>query len=504
MRKLVWGYCRVSTEKEAQELSLEEQERWVRQHARELDAEVEVFSEQASAKSVLGRPVFAGMLKRLEELPASKRPQQIAVVAFDRLSRDLTDALVVVRTLRALRVELFVRDGGGLVRAESFGDKLQIIGRGIAAEGENAAKSDRLRSSWERRRREGKPMSNMSVYGTQLLNERDTPADDDSPKWVKRAFEMYAKGASTHAIARELREHASPHIVRTSRVGPDGKAITKTWTPIWTYSAVRKLLKQRRYRGVVVSDDLFDRVQERLASNPHRRRERIHEYPLSTAVRCDTCGRAFHGRSITPGKKRTLASGKQVVYRGKLIRYYECDSFGCRVRINAERLEEQFRREVGELAAAGPRTFARWLNGERDGDDARELRAEIASLERSTSAETLEVARQRVWELALGAGPNASRDLERQLARINAKAETERARLAELRVKIERRDTAKRTVEEAARLLKGFWSRYDRAPYERKRELVDALTEALGGCTADRDGLYWAVEADRTKGALTA
>jgi DNA invertase Pin-like site-specific DNA recombinase len=490
MHQQVWGYARVSTEKEAQEVSLEEQERWLREHARSLDADIEVFREQASAKSVLGRPVFAGMLKRLDELAPSKRPRQIAVVAFDRLSRDLTDALVVARTLKALRVELYVRDAGGIVRGETFGDKLQIIGRGIGAEAENAARADRIRASWDRRRREGKPTSNKSPYGLQLQAERDTPADGDSPKWVRRVFEKYAKGTGTHTIAREMREQAPLHVVRTSRVGPDGNALTKTYSYVWTYAAILKMLRQRRYRGVVVREDLFDRVQERLDSKPHQRRERIHAYPLSTAIRCAKCGRAFHGRGTTPSKKKTLADGTSVVYRGTLVRYYECDHAGCGVRINADRLEETFRREVGHLCA-DPKAVARWLNGDRGDGNAREWRRELAALERSTSTEALESARQRAWDLALSAGPHASRDLERQLARINAKIDSDRTSLLELRGKLERRDGAKRSVDEAQRLLQGFWARYDRSPYERKRELLNLLTTALGGCTADRNGLYW-------------
>lgn len=496
--RLIWGYARVSTEKDTQELSLADQTRWLREHARKAGSQVEIFAEQASAKSILGRPVFAGMLKRLEDLPASRRPAQVAVVAFDRLSRDLTDALVVARTLRRLRVELFVRDSGGVVRAETFGDRLQIVGRGIAAEGENAARSDRIRASWERRRREGKPTSNRSPYGLQLIAERDVPGEGDAPAWVRRAFEAYAQGTGTHTIARTMREGAPPHRVRTSRMGPDGSPIVKTAHPVWTFSAVQKMLRQRRYRDVVIPAELFDRVQARLDSKPHARRERIHQYALSTAVRCAKCGRAFHGRSITPGKRVTLATGKKVHYKAKgPIRYYECTAAGCDVRINAEKLEKRFREDVSALSA-DPKLVDRWLRTETKNAGERALRTEIAALERSTSPEVVEAARQRIWELALKAGPNASSDLERQLGRIAAKVDAEQTRLEELRTAGERRATAQRTAEQAQKLLGGFWRRYDRSAYDRQRELVGLLTEALGGCTADRDGLYWTA---KTKGS---
>lgn len=485
----IWAYCRVSTEKETQELSLADQERWARTHAQKSDAAIEIFREQASAKSVLGRPIFADMLKRLEELPAARRPQQIAVVAFDRLSRDLTDTLIVSRSLRRLKVDLFVRDAGGIVREETFGDKLAIIGRGIGAEAENAARSDRMRASWERRRREGKPASNRAPYGLQLAAENDVPAEGESSAWVLRAFQTYADGSSTHAIAKTLREGAPPHHVRTSRIGADGLPIVKTSGRVWHFLSVHKLLRQTRYRDVVVPAELFDRVQARLDSKPGARRERIHEYPLSSAIRCAKCNRVFHGRSITPGKP--LAGGN--TKRRDPIRYYECDHVGCNVRINAAKLELQFRQEVGALAA-DPNLVERWLRAGTKDTGVRAVRAEIAALERSTSPQALEAARQRLWDLAMNAGPNASHDLERQLGRIAEKADVERARLTELRASLERRATVDRTAEQAQTLLAGFWRRYDRSTtvYAKRREMLNLLTAALGGCTADRDGLYWA------------
>src|SRR5271165_6483765 len=104
--RTVWAYARVSTTKDEQELSLEEQERWARSHADKLGADLRVFREKASAKTTVGRKVFQGMMAELTDLAAVKRPAQVVVTAWDRLSRDMLDAQLTVRTLRQLKVEL--------------------------------------------------------------------------------------------------------------------------------------------------------------------------------------------------------------------------------------------------------------------------------------------------------------------------------------------------------------------------------------------------------------
>jgi hypothetical protein len=182
-----------------------------------------------------------------------------------------------------------------------------------------------------------------------------------------------------------------------------------------------------------------------------------------------------------------LASGKQAIYHSKRIRYYECRV--CNLSINAERMEQWFRDDVGAVTT-DERYLQRWVAGERDSGDIREARREIAALECALAPEAIEGSRARVWELAL-ASQHAAADLDRQLARLTEKAEVDRKRLAELRALVTHREGSKRSVEQARRLLADFWPRYERATYEQKRELMGLLVTALGGCQATKDGLIW-------------
>ncbi len=276
MNRLAWAYCRVSTSKDEQELSLEEQERWARAYALQTGLELAVYSERASAKRTIGRKQFQDMMSELVDLPPGRRPSLLLVTSFDRLSRDMTDTLLIARQLKELRVQLFVRDAGGIVKSETFAQRAALVGQSMGGEAENDARSNRMRASWERRRREGKPTSNRTPYGLQLRDERDEPAPT-SAAWVKKAFAWYADGVGMPTIAKRLSQDAPPHTTLGNRIGPDGNRIAHVHHPVWQPISIKRLLVQQRYRGVLIAPDLFERVQAALASKPQwdRKRKRV-------------------------------------------------------------------------------------------------------------------------------------------------------------------------------------------------------------------------------------
>src|SRR5260370_40904877 len=112
----------------------------------------------------------------------------LLITSLDRVERDMTDILVVARSLLTLKVELHSRDG--LIPAGNFAERAALVGQAMGGEAENENRSKRMKASWERRRREGKPTSNKVPYGLQLVGERD----EEEPKsgtWVRKAFDWY-------------------------------------------------------------------------------------------------------------------------------------------------------------------------------------------------------------------------------------------------------------------------------------------------------------------------
>ncbi len=339
--------------------------RWAEEFARDRHCRLVLFKERASAKNVIGRPQCARMLGLLEA-GGDDLPEFLIATSFDRLSRDMTDTLVIARSLRESGVKLYIRDRGE-VAMDSFADQAAIVGQAMGGHAENEAKSNRCKASWERRHRQGKPMSNKSPYGLQLRAEQDVEEPVSAP-WVRQAFEWYASGIGMHTIAKRLKAAAPPHRVVTSKHDADGQPIIRERAHVWESNRVRKLLEQQRYRGTIVQPDLFDQVQEAIRSKPRWRQKRGYEYPLSGAVKCLTCGRSFHGHATGATSSRRRANGTREVYRRyRRVRYYACTV--CNYRINAELLEGWFKEDIASLQA-DPKVLDRWAAAKRTSDAA--------------------------------------------------------------------------------------------------------------------------------------
>jgi len=476
-----WAYLRVSTAKVEQELSLEEQQRWAESYASKQGAELIIFEEKASAKSVLGRKVLQSLFSRLEELSPSRRPKMLLITSLDRLSRDMTDTLVAMRALKKLGIELHVQ-GQGIVKADTFSERAALVGQSMGGEAENENRSKRMKASWDRRRREGKPTSNKVPYGLSLISERDTPLPDSGP-WVRSAFQWYAKGLGAPAIAEKLKAGAPPHII--GRMRADGTPYTRIRKPVWEYNRVLKMLRQRRYRGTIVSVELFDRVQRLLASRPRRQQRRRFEYPLSGAVRCKYCSRTLHGHSTGGATTKKKADGTVAKYYGARVRYYHC--IVCIYHVNADRLEAAFRGKLGALRA-DDRELRRWINSSSPVTDTKASKGEIAALERRANPETYEKLRLRTWETFYGGSITASQ-LRIQLDKLDEQRDADIAVLQRLKSEIQLQATSKRTLGLAKSLLANFWKLFDKAEYSQKRRLVGELVTALGGCTVNKAGL---------------
>lgn len=484
-QRIAWAYCRVSTTKDEQELSLEEQIAWAKAYGKANDLHIRIFSEKASAKTIVQRPIIVSMLQALREAPPESKPALIIATSFDRLARDVFDSFTLFGTLREASVEVFVRDGGAM-KMQSPVDAAILFGRAFGGHAENQARSDRMKASWERRRREGKPTSNKMPYGLQLLDERDTPVPETS-SWVRRAFEWYADGNGMMTIARRM-EHAPDHRVLTSKIGPDGERIVRERQTLWEPNRVRKLLEQRRYRGLVVSEELFDQVQALMATKPRTSNVRKSEYPLSGSMECVKCGRNLHGHA-TGGSTRQLANGETKRYH-HYVRYYACTV--CRYMLNAERIEAQFFDKLATLSA-NEALLETWVVSEHS-SSIPELSDELNALQKAIDPKRLDRARARVWEIAMANKSLPTDELDRQLARMTKDEQTARERIGEIQAFISSASTRQRTIDYARSLLTNFRQLFNAGSYEEKREICLAVSEALGGITTSPEGIHWVRE----------
>jgi ribosomal protein L34E len=391
------------------------------------------------------------------------------------------------RLFRELKIALYVA-GRGEVKLDTFAERAMFVGESMGGDAENEARSKRARDSWDRRRAEGKPTSNKVPYGLQLQGERDIPIPD-SAEWVRKAFEWYAEGFGSYTIGKRMDGNAPPHTWLTTRVGEDGQRIPKTRAGTrWESLRVVKLLRQKRYRGTIVEPSLFDAVQQRLDQAPKSGSRRIREYPLSGAMSCEGCGRHLHGVSRGGGSRQRRADGTVKIYVRPKSRYYACAP--CDYAVNADRIESEFFASIGKLVA-DEKLLDRWIAMPRkSADNLSSLRRELLALEPEVASAFVQEKKNRLFELALAVSINEI-EFKRQMDRLDAEVLGKKSRIAELRSRLSAGSEHIKSVALAKSLISRFDQLYSGAEYEMKRELLNALTEALGGLSVSRDGLSW-------------
>ena len=120
---------------------------------------------------------------------------------------------------------------------------------------------------------------------------------------VRQAFESYAEGKMMHENAEDLnRQGVVPHYGKRNNVNTVSNMLQN-----------RKYIGEYRYRDIVVpdgiprivTDELFNRVQEQLTKNKKApaRHKAEDEYILSTKLFCGKCGSMMFGESGTSGNK---------------------------------------------------------------------------------------------------------------------------------------------------------------------------------------------------------
>ena len=141
--------------------------------------------------------------------------------------------------------------------------------------------------------------------------EQHLQPNPETAPYVLETFKMYDQGRTV----TEIRDYLN------------GKGVTNTKGKPINYGTIQRMLSNRRYIGeysfreivvpngipALIPQDLFDRVQERLAKNQQApaRAKADEAYLLTTKLFCGHCGTAMNGES---GKSRN----------GTVHRYYKC------------------------------------------------------------------------------------------------------------------------------------------------------------------------------------
>jgi len=273
-------YVRVSTQRQAQAQTIDQQIARLRAHIEEQGwdlASEHVFVDDGYSGAKLNRPG----LDSLRDQAALAEFDVVLITEPDRLARNYVHQMLVIEELekRGIGVEFLDRP-----MSDDPHDRLLLQIRGAVAEYERTLITDRMRRGRLMKYRAGKLLPwGRPPYGYRV--NPDHPRDPDGVRLdeaeaavVAQMFEWYLEpGVNLYRVARRLTDLGLPT--------PAGKSR-------WSISTVRSILTNEVYTGVAYA--------QRLQVVPSRRR-------LSALRPIGTCGEAAHrSRATDPSREVAL------------------------------------------------------------------------------------------------------------------------------------------------------------------------------------------------------
>jgi site-specific DNA recombinase len=323
-------YARVSTQRQAQADGVVQQIERLRAHALGQGwtvAEEDVFRDDGYSGAALRRPG----LERLRDRAAMRLLGVVLITAPDRLARNYVHQVLLIEEISATgcQVEFLDRPMG-----RDPHDQLLLQIRGAVAEYERTLIAERMRRGRLRKLQAGlllpwtKPPYGYRVDPDRPRDPAGVRRDEVEAAAVAEMFDWYAEeGRSLFGLARKLRRDAvAPPLARGGWNVTTLRAILTN--PVYTgrvyagriQSAPRRVRPREEWVEVasvpaIVTPELFDRVQGKLAHNRQfaRRNNTAHPYLLRALVSCGVCGLACIGRCLPTGHRYYCCSGKRSI-----------------------------------------------------------------------------------------------------------------------------------------------------------------------------------------------
>ncbi|CDE59435.1 resolvase family site-specific recombinase [Fusobacterium sp. CAG:439] len=280
---------------------------------------IEEFEEKASAMKGGKRQEFNKMVQMLKEGKA-----KVLVCAFpDRLTRNLTDAETILELIEDYGITVvFVVPNRIMQSPLDPADVLIFLLEIIFANYRVRLDRQRCNAGIVAKNKSGF-RSTQTTYGYMNDSELGKAVIMESrAKFVRKAFELYATGNySVHEVANELFEQGFEYERR-----PDKKIPTQSLN-----SMLRNLFYTGKYRikqedkpiigthEAIISDELFEKVQNLLKSNPKSPRK--HNLLYSRLLTCANCGHYM------TGDVKVKPNGNKYVY-------YRCMNPKCKEKVS--------------------------------------------------------------------------------------------------------------------------------------------------------------------------
>ena len=299
-------YARYSSDNQREE-SIEGQIRECKAFAKKNDIQIiETYIDRALSAKTDNRPDFQRLIKD----SVSKKFDIILVWKLDRFARDKEDSAYYKWALKKNGIKVI--SATEMITDTPEGALLESVLEGIA-QYYSAELSVKVVRGLTENALKCKYNGGTLPIGYVIDSEQFYQVDPLTAPVVIEAFQHYANGASMQEITDEMNLKG----VRTKRGGKI------------SINSVTRMLRNRKYIGeykyrdivnpngipAIVSQDLFDRVQERMASNKKTpaKHKAEDEYLLTTKLFCGKCQCFMVGESGTS-------------HTGFVHRYYKCVS----------------------------------------------------------------------------------------------------------------------------------------------------------------------------------
>ena len=228
--KLV-GYCRVSTENQKEEGTIEIQEKALKLHAEKNHFElIKIFKDEGVSGSLENRPGLAELFNFIE---TNKGIEGVLIFKLDRLARDLYIQEHLIKKLEELNKKLISIKEPNLDSKDPMRKAFRQF-MGIVSELEKAFITMRLSGGRINKAQKGGYAGGATALGYKIKN-KELVIDEEQAKIIKMIFKMKRhKRMGLRKIARELNKNSVP----TARGGK------------WYGGTIKYVLENSLYKGL--------------------------------------------------------------------------------------------------------------------------------------------------------------------------------------------------------------------------------------------------------------
>ena len=336
MLKIV-AYCRVSTEKEQQLDSLDNQKEFFQEFARQNDYElVNIYADEGiTGRQTRKRDEFNRMMR-----DARKGMFEMLVVKdVTRFARNTVDLLTSVRELKAMNIEVqFISNSYKALGNSEF----ILTVYGAIAQEESAGLSKKVKFGKNITAKKGRVPNLVFGYNKLEKEKYNLEINKEEAEIVREMFDMYVnKRYGVTKIARILNERG----IRTKReqsyfCGPAvsrtlkhkiyiGQVVNKQSEVVDFLTGQRRDIPEEEQIMVrneslrIIPDDLYYKAQQIMAENTDKYLEPMlkagnsSKYLYSTLIKCEHCGYSFfrENRLYKNQYIRWKCSGKKTLGR---------------------------------------------------------------------------------------------------------------------------------------------------------------------------------------------